>query len=182
MDREDTKFGRQQGIAAFAFGAVGGAAPSLLDLAARAQVDQMPAGGYYVALAIFAFLGGTIALAYKELVTHKAFLLGIGTPALIVAGGTVVNAGVAPIADEVARLEGHSWSIGIVSVAHAQDAPAEDSITEEPGEPVVEAPPPVLAEQKSFWSGFYEAIGLENLAKERESPAPPGGPSAPPGP
>jgi hypothetical protein len=51
----------------------------------------MPGGGYYIALAIFGIIGGGIALVYKEVVTHKAFLLGVGAPALIVAGGNVAD-------------------------------------------------------------------------------------------
>ena len=77
----------------FVCGAFGGVAPTLLKLAGKAQDGQLPGGGYYLAMAIFALIGGGIALIYKEQLTHKAFLLGVGAPALIVAGNTVADSG-----------------------------------------------------------------------------------------
>lgn len=78
-------------VSAIACGGVGGMAPSLLDLAGMARAGEMPANGYFLAMAIFAFLGGFVAAIYKEHLTHKAFFLGIGAPALIVAGGSVTD-------------------------------------------------------------------------------------------
>ena len=52
----------------------------------------MPSSGYYLALLIFAVIGGTVGAAYRERVEHKAFFLGIGAPALIVAAGTAADA------------------------------------------------------------------------------------------
>jgi hypothetical protein len=110
MSIENTDFNRSAVVLSFFCGAVGGAAPSLLDLATRARIEQLPSGGYYIAMAIFAFLGGFLALVYKETITHKAFFLGIGAPALIVAGGKAVDSGTA-------------WRLdpGLTKTAYAQE-------------------------------------------------------------
>ncbi len=79
-------------LTTFFCGAVGGIAPSLIKLAAKAQAEDWPSGGYYLGMIIFSFLGGFVAWVYKERITHKAFLLGVGAPALIVAGGNVADA------------------------------------------------------------------------------------------
>ncbi len=104
---------------ALMFGAFGGAAPSLLELAGMVRGGSFPGVGYYVALLIFAVMGGVVALAYKEEFSHKAFFLGVGAPALIVAAGSAADVQ----ATTVAAAEGQSrWRAAIVSVAHAQPA------------------------------------------------------------
>jgi len=110
MNVENENFTRWTVALCFLCGAVGGAAPSLLELASKARAEQLPSGGYFIAMAIFAFLGGFLALVYREKITHKAFLLGVSAPALIVAGGKAVDGGSA-------------WRLdpGLTKVAYAQE-------------------------------------------------------------
>jgi hypothetical protein len=78
-------------IPIFCCGFFGGTAPSLLELAGKAQAENLPGSGYYLALIIFGAIGGGIAIIYKEVVSHKAFLLGVSAPALIVTAGAVAD-------------------------------------------------------------------------------------------
>lgn len=102
-----------------------------------ARGGSFPGVGYYVALVIFGVIGGVVALAYKEEFSHKAFFLGVGAPALIVAAGSAADAQ----ATSHAATEAQSrWRASIVSVAHAQ--PAHDpapvdatTLLPTPGEP-----------------------------------------------
>lgn len=105
-------------------GAFGGMAPSLLEFAGLAKFERWPGVGFYVMMVIFAVLGGAVAVIYKEEKTHKAFLLGVSTPALIVAVGGVADDHAA------AALEAQNntaWLPALVSVAHAQPAPPHEA-------------------------------------------------------
>jgi hypothetical protein len=81
----------KQFFGSFLCGVFGGAAPLLIELAGRAKLEQMPSSGYYVAMVVLAFIGGVIAVVYKEEVAHKAFLLGVSAPALIAAAGSAAD-------------------------------------------------------------------------------------------
>ena len=61
--------------------------PPLLQLAGKAFANDWPTWSYCFGIAIFAFVGGFVSLVYKEELTHKAFLLGVGAPALIFSAG-----------------------------------------------------------------------------------------------
>lgn len=132
-------------LRAFFFGGVGGAAPSLLDLAGKAQADALPGSGYYLAVAIFAFLGGVVALAYRENVLHKAFFLGVGAPALIVAGGSAVDAQT-PLPEPPA-------------MARPAPPPPDSGSGTPPTRP--SAKPTV---DPRFSTGLYEALGFDRRA------------------
>jgi serine/threonine-protein kinase len=75
----------------FLCGAFGGLAPTLLELAGLARRQDFPGSGFYIAMCIFALIGGGVALVYREKAPHKAFMLGVAAPALIVAAGTVID-------------------------------------------------------------------------------------------
>lgn len=102
----------------FLCGFFGGTTTTLLELAGKAQVNDLPSSGFYLAMAIFGLIGGATAIIYKEMISHKAFLMGVGAPALIATAGSIADNKVSNLGDLLP-----------VSSAYAQDfvVPAESA-------------------------------------------------------
>ncbi|MBI3005292.1 MAG: hypothetical protein HYY49_07725 [Ignavibacteriales bacterium] len=109
---------KEASLAACIIGAVGGMSPELVKMIQPALRDDLPSIGQAVALTILAFIGFIAVLRYKEKNWERAFVLGIGAPALI--GSLVGQAGTALASADV--------RFDVVSVLYAQPADASKTV------------------------------------------------------
>lgn len=74
-------------------GFIGAIAPGLAQLAAAARAEAFvwPSFSFYVGTAIMGLLGMAVAMFGKETVPWKAFMQGMGAPALFSSAGTVAT-------------------------------------------------------------------------------------------
>lgn len=96
-------------------GFLGGSSPRLLHIIQKLQEEVLPTPGLLVAVAALATVGSVVVWAFKETNRTKAFVMGIGAPAIIYSAAQAASAAKVPSATKAAEVLMES----VVSVAHA---------------------------------------------------------------